>query len=201
MGKPVWATVSAIVLVAVSGCASRPPREVYVVLPKAGGEAGTVAVTLKDGREEILHGDYRAMTLVGDKAETYVADPVQTDKTFGRSLAAMPRPPMSASLFFVKGRASLQYATLIGGQVVAVGVREDPANEVRIAGTTDTVGSDAYNEALSLKRAERVRQTLVRLGIPAENIVAKGKGKRELLIKTPDNTGEPRNRRVDISVR
>ncbi len=201
MGKPVWATVSAIVLVAVSGCASRPPREVYVVLPKAGGEAGTVAVTLKDGREEILHGDYRAMTLVGDKAETYVADPVQTDKTFGRSLAAMPRPPMSASLFFVKGRDELTAESRIAAEQVYRDFLARQSHEVWIVGHTDTVGSDAYNEALSLKRAERVRQTLVRLGIPAENIVAKGKGKRELLIKTPDNTDEPRNRRVDISVR
>ena len=50
-------------------------------------------------------------------------------------------------------------------------------------------------------RAERLRQMLVGLGIPAERIQIAGRGKRELLVPTDDNVPEPRNRRVEISVR
>ena len=68
-------------------------------------------------------------------------------------------------------------------------------------GHTDTVGSLAFNDKLSLARAERLRETLVKLGIAPERIQATGRGKRELLVPTEDNTPEPRNRRVEISVR
>jgi len=42
---------------------------------------------------------------------------------------------------------------------------------------------------------------LISLGLPAERIQAAGRGKRELLIQTEENVSEPRNRRVEISVR
>ena len=70
-----------------------------------------------------------------------------------------------------------------------------------VIGHTDTVGSLAYNDKLSLARAERLRDMLVELGIPAERIHVAGRGKRELLVPTEDNVSEPRNRRVEINVR
>ena len=66
---------------------------------------------------------------------------------------------------------------------------------------TDAKGSDAYNDALSLRRAQRIRAELIRLGIDPARIAAEGRGKRELLVPTPDNQAEPRNRRVEVEVR
>ncbi|MGZ5598925.1 MAG: OmpA family protein, partial [Usitatibacter sp.] len=66
---------------------------------------------------------------------------------------------------------------------------------------TDTVGSLGFNDRLSLARAERMRELMIGLGIPAERIQAAGRGKRETLVPTDDNVSEPRNRRVEISVR
>ena len=68
-------------------------------------------------------------------------------------------------------------------------------------GHTDTVGTLSYNDKLSLARAERLREMLVSLGIAPERVQSAGRGKRELLVPTDDNTAEPRNRRVEISVR
>ncbi len=58
-----------------------------------------------------------------------------------------------------------------------------------------------YNDALSLKRADRVREELRKLGIPKVRISVAGRGKREPEISTADEVPEPRNRRVEINVR
>ncbi|HUP30478.1 MAG TPA: OmpA family protein, partial [Usitatibacter sp.] len=76
-----------------------------------------------------------------------------------------------------------------------------PLPEVAVIGHTDTVGTDEYNDRLSLARAERLREIMLGLGIPVARIEAAGRGKRELLVPTDDNVPEPRNRRVEISVR
>jgi len=54
---------------------------------------------------------------------------------------------------------------------------------------------------LSRQRAEVVRKALIARGIPPEDVVAIGRGKRNLLVLTADSVAEPRNRRVEILVR
>jgi OOP family OmpA-OmpF porin len=108
---------------------------------------------------------------------------------------------MSATLYFLSGKDELTAESRVAAEQVYRDFIDRQSTEVWIIGHTDTVGSDAYNEALSLRRADRVRQALLKLGVPAESIVIKGMGKRELLVQTPDRTDEPRNRRVEISVR
>ena len=76
-----------------------------------------------------------------------------------------------------------------------------PVPDVLIVGHTDTVGSDARNDALSRQRAEVVRQALIARGIPAKDIAVAGRGKREPIVATGDNVAEARNRRVEILVR
>jgi len=70
-----------------------------------------------------------------------------------------------------------------------------------VIGHTDTVGADAFNDKLSLERAQTVREILIGMGVPAQNITAAGRGRRELLVPTADNVSEPRNRRVELNVR
>jgi OmpA-OmpF porin, OOP family len=70
-----------------------------------------------------------------------------------------------------------------------------------VVGHTDRVGTVPYNDALSLRRAERVQAQLVQLGIPAAQIQAAGRGERAPLVPTEDEVAEPRNRRVEITVR
>jgi outer membrane protein OmpA-like peptidoglycan-associated protein len=72
---------------------------------------------------------------------------------------------------------------------------------VQITGHTDTVGSTADNDVLSLKRAGEIREALAVQGLNLTITRAVGRGERELLVPTPDNTAEPRNRRVEIIVR
>ncbi|UPY37360.1 OmpA family protein [Sediminicoccus sp. KRV36] len=69
----------------------------------------------------------------------------------------------------------------------------------RIEGHTDTVGDAGLNMALSQRRAESVRNYLLKaFPIAPSRLVAVGFGEDQLLVPTGDNTPEPRNRRVQV---
>ncbi|HXT28481.1 MAG TPA: OmpA family protein, partial [Vicinamibacterales bacterium] len=73
--------------------------------------------------------------------------------------------------------------------------------EVVIIGHTDTMGEAKSNLALGLRRANAVRSILVQAGLPPATVDVTSHGEADLLVKTRDNTPEPRNRRVEITVR
>jgi outer membrane protein OmpA-like peptidoglycan-associated protein len=104
-------------------------------------------------------------------------------------------------LYFLEGRDELTAESLAELDKVFAELKLRPLPDIVVIGHTDTVSNLAFNDRLSLARAERLREMLVELGIPAERIQAAGRGKRELLIPTEDNVSEPRNRRVEINVR
>jgi OOP family OmpA-OmpF porin len=71
--------------------------------------------------------------------------------------------------------------------------------KIVIVGHTDTSGGEKYNMKLSVRRAEAVRKVLMNEGIPASKIRIEGRGKTDLLVKTPDGVREPQNRRAQIT--
>jgi two-component system sensor histidine kinase/response regulator len=76
-----------------------------------------------------------------------------------------------------------------------------PAADVSITGHTDTVGKAELNEAIALKRAQAISDLLKQNGMQPFALTVGSHGKRNLLVPTPDETPEPRNRRVEVSVR
>jgi outer membrane protein OmpA-like peptidoglycan-associated protein len=73
--------------------------------------------------------------------------------------------------------------------------------QVKATGHTDTSGPDDYNMALSLRRANAVKEALVRNGVPATEISVIGRGEKQLLVPTGDGIREAQNRRVEIVLR
>ena len=71
---------------------------------------------------------------------------------------------------------------------------------ITATGHTDTSGPEAYNMALSLRRANTVKDVLVREGVPATAVTVIGKGETGLLVQTADGVREPQNRRVEIVI-
>ena len=73
--------------------------------------------------------------------------------------------------------------------------------EVVIAvGHTDSVGSDAYNQKLSVRRAEAVKAYLVSKGIETNRVYTEGKGKKQPVADNKTAEGRAKNRRVEIEV-
>ena len=73
--------------------------------------------------------------------------------------------------------------------------------EVIIAvGHTDSVGSDAYNQKLSVRRAEAVKAYLVSKGIEKNRVYTEGKGEKQPVADNKTKEGRAKNRRVDIEV-
>jgi outer membrane protein OmpA-like peptidoglycan-associated protein len=75
-----------------------------------------------------------------------------------------------------------------------------PSAKVTVTGYTDTTGSLAYNQALSQRRANAVRDGLIANGVPAQQIAIVGEGEAGLLVQTPQQVNQAKNRRVSIRV-
>ncbi|KPK09288.1 MAG: hypothetical protein AMJ64_00955 [Betaproteobacteria bacterium SG8_39] len=73
--------------------------------------------------------------------------------------------------------------------------------EVVIAiGHTDSIGSDAYNQKLSVRRAESVKAYMISKGVPANRIYTEGKGEKQPVASNKTKDGRAKNRRVEIEV-
>ena len=82
-----------------------------------------------------------------------------------------------------------------------VGKVKDVALEVIIAiGHTDWIGTDAYNQKLSVRRADAVKQYLVSKGIEPNRIYTEGKGESQPIATNKTAEGRAKNRRVEIEV-
>ena len=124
---------------------------------------------------------------------------------FGSAPPPPPPPPVAPAapsfmVFFDWDRSNLsQQALATIGQAAQVFKTKGNAR-ITATGHTDTSGPEAYNMALSLRRANAVKDALVRNGVPAQAITVIGKGETGLLVPTADGVREPQNRRVEIVI-
>lgn len=141
----------------------------------------------------------------GNTAVTSAGDvPVIHAGSYACQTAAAPAAPSAARpqteylVFFDWDRANITPAAerTIGDAVTAWG--RGATTKIHVVGHTDTSGSPAYNQRLSIRRAEAVKQRLVALGLPAANVTTEGKGETQLLVQTGANVREPSNRRAQI---
>jgi outer membrane protein OmpA-like peptidoglycan-associated protein len=182
---------------------SRQPLgdELVVVLPEPDGKVGMVVVE-RGGERAVLNQAYAASRILdggGPQAQRLQESEVRRD--FGPLLAALPHRPKSFLLYFLEGKDEFTPESVVELEKMLAELRQRGAPDVVVIGHTDRVGNLQSNDRLSLQRAERVRLELVKLGIANARIQTAGRGEREPLVPTDDEVAEPRNRRVEISVR
>jgi OmpA-OmpF porin, OOP family len=124
---------------------------------------------------------------------------------FGAPAAAPPPPPPmpaapSFMVFFDWDRSNLSQQALNTIKQAANAYKTKGNARITATGHTDKSGPEAYNMALSLRRANAVKDALVREGVPATAITVIGRGESQPLVQTADGVREPQNRRVEIVI-
>jgi OOP family OmpA-OmpF porin len=79
-------------------------------------------------------------------------------------------------------------------------LKEEPTIDVSCQGHTDSVGTEAYNQALSERRANAVRNWLIKCGIPASRLTSKGFGEANPVASNDTAEGRAQNRRTELVV-
>ena len=185
---------------ALSGLKSAHPDKVCVHTVKVGNDTAhdTIISSITGGSacdSAVAASDVAS----GPALSTYVADTLLTPKESGmeyktHTVSAEVLFDFDKSVVKPEGKAELQkLADTIKAQGLAVG-------DIDVVGHTDSVGSDEYNQALSIRRAAAVKAYLVSKGVSGGIIDVMGMGKRDPIATNSTAAGRAMNRRVDVLV-
>jgi outer membrane protein OmpA-like peptidoglycan-associated protein len=208
------ALLAAIAVVLLAGCAksrvarvpeaARPvPPALIVLLPDPeSGTTGRIRVSSPLGAVD-LTAPRTSTRVTGDARPGPITPMSDADvqRVFGAALAALPPAPRHFTLQFRFESDTLTAESTALVPEILSAVKALPVPEVVVVGHTDTMGERKANVALGLKRAKSVREILATAGLARSTIEVTSHGEADLLVKTPDKTPEPRNRRVEITVR
>lgn len=111
---------------------------------------------------------------------------------------AQPMVPNNYIVFFDFDRATLSPEAERIVTAAAQNANQAKVTTLEVTGHADRSGSDRYNLRLSQRRADVVKNALVAMGIPADQIVVTARGESEPLVSTADGVREAQNRRVQI---
>lgn len=175
-------------------------RERITLLPGADGKVGKVIVTAGD-QQVTLDTAYASADIRGNRLTKTEAELAASRERIQVAINALPERPRKYTVFYLFDQVRLTAESKQDIEAIKHHVATFPAPEVIVTGHADRVGTMAYNDELSLRRAKQVRDLLVTVGIDAERIEIVARGEREPQIPTPDNVSESRNRRVEIKVR
>lgn len=184
-GTAIGAATGAAVGAAVGGAAaSRKDRTKGLII---GGLAGAVAGGLL-GNQVGAYMDRQEGALRDAMAASTAADQASIQRSQDTLIATF-----KSDMFFDFDSATLKPGAYTELDRVANVLRDYPQTMVEIQGHTDSSGSEAYNQALSERRANAVRNALIQRGVEAERLRAVGFGESQ-----PISTTAAMNRRVTI---
>lgn len=162
-------------------------------------ETGRYFVTLTPGRQYSITAEREGYLF---HSERYDVPATSKGQTLKNDIGLVPYSGGSSSLlvFFDYDKAELKPESTPELERVIELLRDHPKLTVRFEGHTDDQGSDDYNDKLSQRRADAVRQYLLTAGISADRVAAKGMGKRKPMVKESTDEARAKNRRVEMSV-
>lgn len=185
-----------------SGTGQRPGQAVVVILPDPeDGHVGRIVVSNPKGSTELTSARASARVTPTRAPRIRTLSESDVNRQFGDILATLPPPPRHFTLPF---RFDSEELTDEGKRLVRdvlQSVKSYPVPEVVVIGHTDTTGTPQSNFELGMRRANAVRMLLVQAGLIPAAIDVRSHGEAELLVPTVDNVFEPKNRRVEVTVR
>ncbi len=172
-----------------------------VLLPNEDGHPSTLVVSNAAGTAVLEQpGSAVAIARETSAPETVAVTDAEIKERWGAALAIHPPAPVTILLYFILDTTQLTPESHAALPHVLDLIRQRPAPEVVIVGHTDRSGDTPYNNELGLRRAEAVRRQIEAIGVPAELITVTSHGAGNPLV-VPSRAYEPRNRRVEITVR
>ena len=175
----------------------------FVLLPDPSGKVGEITVANQGGSRTLTRSGQAAGVLdSGTQPEKpQIMESVEIQKQFGEALAAQPKQPVRFLLYFKHDSTQLtDESKKLLPKIIAV-TKERNSVDTSVVGHTDTMGEAKYNVILSGKRARTVAKILVDAGIDPDILEITSHGETNLLIPTADEVVEPKNRRVEVTVR
>jgi outer membrane protein OmpA-like peptidoglycan-associated protein len=195
-----------LLLAAACATAPKPPppasRDTIILLPDDQGRTGVIVVS-NAGVERRLDRPGQSVTVEAGSPPGLPTEMPGQDMLAiaGPALAALPKPPARFILYFEYDSVDLTVKSQELLQKVLDAIRDRAPVDVSVVGHTDTVGKKEYNYALSMKRARAVASLLIGKGVDSSILQITSHGKDNPLVPTGDQVPEPRNRRVEITVR
>ena len=153
------------------------------------------SVELANARESTLVG------INGSATKVTVISDAEVQQQFGSLLSSLPPAPQYFVVYFRFESDELTAESRALVPDILRAVKDRPVPEVVVTGHTDTTGTPASNRELGMKRATMVRALLADAGLDPTSVEVASHGEAALLVQTPDDTYEPRNRRVEITIR
>jgi outer membrane protein OmpA-like peptidoglycan-associated protein len=181
-----------------AGCATGPGSYV-VLLPSPDGNLGQVVVKGERGEQQLTQAQQGAA--LDGSSPTFAVTTEQLQRDFGAAMGARPPLPEQFTLHFETGGAELTPESKALLPRIVERARARKSVDISVIGHTDTQGRPEANEALGMQRATAIAQMLRSQGLADAVISVESHGARNLLVPTPDQTAEPRNRRVEITLR
>lgn len=190
----------------VSGCCCFVPSEaetVVVVVPsRHDGHVGAVVVS-RGERQQLLNTAYATARATPKGEIRQVAlKPRQLEElkqTFAAASAALPPKAQTYTLYFQFGSEDLTTESRQTLDTILSEVARREAAEILLVGHSDSPGTAEANLALSVRRAEAIRDLVVQRGVTPSIVTATGVGNADPEIRS--DVEEERNRRVEITVR
>jgi len=122
-------------------------------------------------------------------------------RRFSKVLSIVPKKAISHMVYFEPHSTKLTEASKEELRKSIEDIKISTPCMVDIIGHTDTVGSNEINIKVSLKRAKYIESLIKKEQLNIVSILAKGYGEEDLLVATPDNTDEAKNRNVEIFIK
>ena len=133
-----------------------------------------------------------------------VIDPAASKSEETLNAADVPPPIVKVSLksntSFDFDQSSLRPDGINRLKKLHAEIQNAKVDSILATGHTDSIGKASYNKKLSIRRAQAVKDYLVKLGIPSERIFIDGKGATQPVASNKTSQGRARNRRVDVEV-
>jgi outer membrane protein OmpA-like peptidoglycan-associated protein len=196
-GRPI---VGLALVTLLTGCASK--GSLVVLLPDEEGTVGRAVVSNGAGTVD-LHEARGATHISATQApgRVTVMKAADVERMFGETLRGLPAAPFRFTVYFrFDSDVLTDESQRLVPQILST-AKDHTAREVIVVGHTDTMGTPTANFALGLKRATAVRSLLISAGLDKSIVNATSLGESYPLVRTADQTNEPRNRRVEIVVR